>query len=197
MISKSGEDQIKRVNEIYQDASDYSKVIVDNMTWELSLPDYQRLLLEDAYVTYQARILGVSVEEITRLQHIRRTYRDLLSFYNEDTVIKETEEFDKNLSFDEACQKYCYCDKNSAKKIYELMSKINRHSDYHKKGVREKFSDIPMDKIEINKEEYIALMMKQDEEFQKEIDEMLRKYEDLGFGIINKQDQDNGFGIQR
>ena len=191
MISKSGEDQIKRVNEIYQDASDYSKVIVDNMTWELSLPDYQRLLLEDAFLEYQSRILGVSVEEITHLQHIRRTYRDLLSFYNEDTVIKETKEFDKDLSFDEACQKYCYCDKNSAKKVYELMTKINKNINSCKKDIREQHESIPFDRININKDEYVELLMNQDKDFIKEIDDMLRGYGPLEFE--KRDNQNNGY----
>ena len=193
MISKNGEDQIKRVNEIYQDASDYAKVITDNMTWELSLPDYQRLLLEDAFLEYQSRILGVSVEEVSRLQAIRNTYRDLLSYYNESKIFKKTYDFDENMSFDEACRSYCHCDKDTAKKVYELMTKINKNIDSCKKDIREQHEGIPFDRININKDEYVELLMNQDKDFIKEIDDMLRGYGSLEF---KKRDNPNN-GYQR
>ena len=50
MLSNNDKVQMKRINEILQDASDYAKVITDNITWKFDLPDYQRLLLDDAYV---------------------------------------------------------------------------------------------------------------------------------------------------
>ena len=193
MISKNGEDQMKRVNEIYRDASDYAKVIGDNMTWELSLPDYQRLLLEDVFLEYQSRILGVSVEEVSRLQAIRNTYRDLLSYYNGSKIFKGICDFDENISFDEACRSYCYCDKDTAKKVYELMTKINRNIDSCKKDIREQHEGIPLDRININKDEYVEVLMNQDKDFIKEIDDMLRGYGPLGF---EKRDNPNN-GYQR
>ena len=191
MISKNGEDQIKRVNEIFQAASDYSKVIGDNMTWELSLPDYQRLLLEDAFLEYQSRILGVSVEEVSRLQVIRNTYRDLLGYYNESKAFKKTYDFDENMSFDEACRWYCHCDKNTAKKVYELMTKINKNINSCKKDIREQHESIPFDRININKDEYVELLMNQDKDFIKEIDDMLREYGPLEFE--KRDNQNNGY----
>ena len=193
MISKNGEDQIKRVNEIFQDASDYAKVIADNMTWELSLPDYQRLLLEDAFLEYQSRILGVSVEEVSRLQVIRNTYRDLLGYYNESKDFKKIYDFDENMSFDEACRSYCNCDKDTAKKVYELMTKINKNINSCKKDIREQHESIPFDRININKDEYVELLMNQDKDFIKEIDDMLRGYGPLEF---EKRDNPNN-GYQR
>lgn len=191
MISKNGEDQIKRVNEILQDASDYSKVIADNMTWELSLPDYQRLLLEDAFLEYQSRILGVSVEEVSRLQVIRNTYRDLLDYYNESNAFKKIYDFDENMSFDEACRSYCHCDKDTAKKVYELITKINKNINYCKKDIREQHESIPLDRININKDEYVELLMNQDKDFIKEIDDMLREYGLLEFE--KRDNQNNGY----
>ncbi len=197
MISKTSEEQKKRINEIFRGASDYANIIVDNMTWRLSLPDYQRLLLEDAFMEYQSKILGVSAEEISHLQSIRNTYRDLLSFYDKSSAFKVEYEFDDNINFDEACLKYCNCDKNSAKKIYELMSKINKKTDYHERDIRGQYEGISIDKININKDECVEFMMKQDEDFKNEIDKMIREYGCLGFKKKEKSDQDNENGIQR
>jgi hypothetical protein len=77
------------------------------------------------------------------------------------------------------------------------MSKINKKIDYHERDIREQYEEISIDKININKDECVEFMMKQDEDFKNEIDKMIREYGCLGFKKKEKSDQDNENGIQR
>ena len=186
---KINEKQIRRIYEIIQDTSDYVKVLTDNMTWQLSLPDYQRIKLEEAYDIYQSKLLGVSLDELKHLQFIRNTYRDLLFFYNGNRkMVEEFNPYDENLSLDEACQRYCSCDKESSERIYELISRINRKADYHVKDLREKYNDDLIDKIDIDRDRYVEKILKEDELLKKELDEM--------FNEKNDSNRENNFGAK-
>jgi len=157
-------EQAKLMTQFAEDMS----VEIDNTYWKLHLQDYERIMEEDYIHNYKVKALGLVEEEFARYASIRSTYEDLEKFYDETVELIRRERalgieregqiisFDITLTKEQAYEKYCPVDRETAQKTKEVMDKIDKKAVYYEKGIREAYTGDLSSQLGMPKEPYIA-----------------------------------------
>ena len=151
------DDIIEQGNEMKKIA-EYANVALENLKWEIGLPLYEQFMLRDAKNTFMINTSGLNEKDFYKYQEISKIYRQIEKFYEEGGkgIHKDDGPFDLSLTKEQAYEKYCHCDRETAKKIAELIFKLEKNVTFYVKGIREKYKGDLGAQLGIKKGKYIA-----------------------------------------
>ena len=169
--------RLREVGESIKKAADYFDLKTDNMQWKLFLPRSQALMVEDEQHDFQRNLLGLDEKTYMHYCAISSLYSNLSSFYDGEAEMIRREQshginrvyipYDPNLTLEEACLKYAKCDKETAVKIYRLVSDAEHKGELHVKEIRENYQGDLATQLGKNAEEYEQRAVAEAEAFAK------------------------------
>ena len=143
-------EELAKVANSLKESANYFEIELNNSKWILNLSSAEQLLLGDYIHSFKVAQSGCSEEEFKKCAEISGNYYRIDDFYSHEveTIKKELSAgferynipFDINLTKEQAYEKYCGCDQETAKKAYDLINKINTEATNHEKDLREKYS---------------------------------------------------------
>lgn len=138
--------------------AEYANVALENLKWEIGLPLYEQFMLRDAKNTFMINTSGLNEKDFYKYQEISKIYRQIEKFYEEEGkgIHKDDGPFDLSLTKEQAYEKYCHCDRETAEKIAELIFKLEKNVTFYVKDIREKYKGDLGAQLGMEKGKYIA-----------------------------------------
>lgn len=159
--------------------------MIENMQWRNSLPIYEQYMMADVVYDFKLKKSGLSEEDFKRYLNISDNYSRIESFYDQEAeairkelslgVKRRDIPYDVSLTKEQAYEKYCNCDRETARKIDILMSKINNEAMYFEKDIKDKYTGNLSEQLGIDKEKYL----KKEEEFNVKAEEFADKFKQM------------------
>ena len=142
--------RLKEMAEAMKEMADKYSITLDNSNWSMDLPSSEQLLLGDYLHAYRVEKSGLTEEEYNSCLSTSGKYHSIEEFYNREIeiikremragIVRENIPYDINLTKEQAYEKYCSCDRETAKKAADLIDKVNDEAMYHEKELRESYT---------------------------------------------------------
>ncbi len=142
-------DELKNISDALKKSAEYIEKELNYAKWSLNISSAEQLLLYDYFESFRIQQSGLSEEEYNRFYKISDNYSRIIDFYDNEveTIKRELSAgferynipFDINITKEQAFEKYCGCDEETAKKANDLIYKIRLAESDHKKELMDNY----------------------------------------------------------